>query len=445
MSQENISDSYTVTFKKQTKQMNKVIKNINYFILLCLLMIPSLAFSQGSRYTGSYKKSAPIKLKNQNNIVIEGLEISATNQYCIVLWGGENITIKNCKFISAPNTRAVYISGCKNVTLVDCYFENVYEGVAAQLCSGNIKIEHNDFKNIRGQLDGGSYFANAIRFDRVTGAGNSISYNAIENIKGESSPEDNIALYASHGTPQSPIIVKGNWIRGGGPNHSGGGVNLGDMGGSYQIAEDNILVNPGQVGMGMAGGNNLTIRNNKIYAKQQPFTNVGLAIVNWTVSKTGPSHNIVVENNEINWTNKDGKYNTAWFSTDMRSIVKDWYNQGIRNPNINESILPKVIIGRAKNSGNNTPPVTQPDNNTPNSPITEVYIDNFKRVAVKYLAFPIPLAHAEGYSSSGQLLVSMPLPRYNQAFPVSVPKGDYYIKITYPDLGKEEITKITIN
>lgn len=428
--------------------MNKVIKSYSYLVLLYLLLTPSLIFSQGSRYTGSYKKSSPIEYVNKSDIVIEGMEFSPSNQYAIVLWNCKNIVIKNCKFTSAPNIRAVYIEKGENVTIIDCTFEDVYEGVLVERSNNNIKVEYNDFKNIRGQLDGGTYFANAVHFDRVSGSGNSISYNAIENIKGESSPEDNIALFQSNGTPESPIMVKGNWIRGGGPNHSGGGINLGDWGGSYQIAEDNILVNPGQVGMGIAGGHDLTIRNNKIYAKQQSFTNVGIAIINWTGDKTGESYNIVVENNEVNWTNKDGKQNPWWVYDNMKHLKGLETNR--YNPNLNESILPEVIINRARNTDGGNPP-SDNDNDNDNKPtppaseITQVYLDRFKRISIKYLVSPIPVARAESYTSTGQLIEAITLPRYNVTFPTPVPRGEYYIKITYLDLGKTETTKITVN
>lgn len=425
--------------------MINVIKNSKYQVILCLLMISSIAYGQtpGSRYTGTYKKSAPIQYKNKNNIIIEGVEISDINGIGISLYNCKNVIIRNCKIKNISTSVGIYVENGSNITIEDCYFENLHRGVLVRFGEENIKIEHNDFKNILGNIRGGSVVSNGFQLYQCNGDGNSISYNVFENIWGESSPADVINLFASNGTSRSPITVKGNWIRGGGPLGSGGGIDLGDNGGSYQIAEENILVNPGQVGMGMAGGTNLTIRNNKIFAKQQSFTNVGLAIANWTYDRTGPSHSIVVENNEVNWTNRDGKYNTAWFSDGMKALVPDWRNQGIRNPRINESILPKNILGGARESGDVTPPVVPPVVEEP-SVITEVYIDSFKRIAIKYLVSSIPVAHAEGYSSTGKLLIAMTLPRYNQAFPISVPKGDYYIKITYPESGKTETTKVTL-
>lgn len=424
--------------------MIKVINNSKNLILICLLMLSSLAFSQGSRYTGSYKKSAPLVYKNQKNIVIEGLEFSSANGRTITLWNCENVIIRNCKFTDVDMKVAIYAERGSNILVTDNTFENVHGAFIATGCDGNIRFEHNDVKNVLGTLRGGVVFSNAAHLNNCTGPGNSISYNAIENIPGKGSPEDNIALYRSHGTPESPIMIKGNWIRGGGRTGSGGGINLGDWGGSYQIAEDNILVNPGQVGMGMAGGHNLKIRNNKIFSAKQPNSNVGLALVNWTSDKTGASHNITVENNEVNWTNKEGKQNLWWIYPNVEPIKGKDTNK--YNKDLNESILPKVIIGRAKNTDDNTPPVTPPDNNTPETPITHVYIDSYNRIAIKYLVPSIPaVAHAEGYSSNGKLLIAMKLPRYNQAFPISVPKGDYYVKITYPELEKTEITKVTID
>lgn len=427
--------------------MNKVIKNSSYFILLCLLVIPSLSFSQGSRYRGSYKKSAPIEYVNKSNIVIEGLEFDSSKTRSITLWSCNNITIKNCKFKDGINAEAIFAERSSNITIIDCSFENVYNAFRAIRGLGNIKFEYNDVKNVVGNLYGGSALVQAVQFNNCTGAGNSISYNAIENIPGQSSPDDNINVFNSYGTPESPIRVSNNWIRGGGPSPSGGGILLADYGGAYQIAENNIIVNPGQYGMGIGGGNNITLRNNKIYSKRQPFSNVGLSIVNWTENlTTGKSYNITVENNDVYWTHRDGFLN-MWYIYDNMNMLKG-KETNRQNLSLNESILPDVIINRAKNPEENTPPVTPPDTDgeNPDNLITQVYINSYKRIAIKYLvpSIAIPLAHAEGFTSTGKLLISMTLPRFNQSFPISVPNGDYYVKVTYPTLGKTEITKVTV-
>ena len=59
---------------------------------------------------------------------------------------------------------------------------------------------------------------------------------------------------------------------------SGGGIMLGDDGGAYEVAERNVLVDPGQYGIGVASGNNMTVRDNRIYGRKQDFTNVGIYV-----------------------------------------------------------------------------------------------------------------------------------------------------------------------
>ncbi len=398
-------------------------------------------YGQGSRYTGTYKKSAPIEYVNKKNIIIEGLEFTSLKGLAISLWSCNNIIIKNCKFTEIDIKTAIYADKGSNILVSDCTFESVNQAFIASNCTGNVRFEHNDIKNVLGNLRGGPATSQAVQFRQCSGVGNSITFNAIENIEGKSAPDDNINVFHSHGTPESPIRVANNWIRGGGPSPSGGGILLGDFGGSYQIAENNIVVNPGQYGMGVAGGNNMILRNNKIYSRKRTFTNVGLSICNWTPNQTtGNSYNITVENNEINWTHRDG-YLNKWFIYENMSHLKG-KDTNKENPNLNETILPEVIINRANNSNNENIGENPPT--LPGSPITEVYIDSFKRIAIKYLVSPIPIAHAEGYTSNGQFLIAMKLPRYNQAFPISVPKGKYYVKITYPELGKTETTEVTI-
>ena len=182
-----------------------------------------------------------------------------------------------------------------------------------------LNLNNNDATNIVGPLKGGEKIGNMARFDKVFGTGNSISYNVCENFPGESSPEDIINVNQSIGTSASPIMVKGNWLRGGGPSTSGGGILLGDVGGAYQVAENNIVVDPGQYGIAIAGGNNIALRNNKIFSSKKSYNNVGLYAANWYES-LGKSSNITVANNTVNYTNKDGKLNNFWYAGNVEPI-----------------------------------------------------------------------------------------------------------------------------
>lgn len=429
--------------------MIKVIKNSKYLILFCLLTISSQTFSQGSKYTGTYKKSAPITYNSKTDIIIEGLEFSdLQSTIALRLEHCSNVIIRNCKFKNNFSTPSIYAYKGTNILITDCTFENVHQGFVAGECYDNIKFENNNITNLVGNLYGGSQFSNAATVVKSKGAGYSLSYNVVENIAGKSSPEDVFNIYQSSGTAASPIMLKGNWIRGGGPSPSGGGIILGDWGGSYQIAEGNILVNPGMYGIGIVGGKNNTLRNNKVYSKQLPHSGVGVQAADYTPSEGGPASNIVIENNEVNFTNSKGVQETIWFDASMRKVVLNWATSTIYNPELNEDILPKVIINIGGNTNVGQPDENQPDENQPTTPeslITKVYLDRFNRIAIKYLVSPIPIATAESYTSTGQLIGSMTLPRFNKTFPGVAPKGEYYVKIIYSELGKTEITKLTVN
>src|SRR5690554_307724 len=437
-------------------------KRINYtiiisLVLLCCSFIKS--YGQGARYTGSYTKSSAIQHVGKSNFVIEGMDFSNSNsKYLIVLYSAENVIIRNNKFGSSPTKLAIYLDNCKNITIIDNTFENVQSGLVAHNSEG-IKFEYNDVTNVVGPLKGGEKIGNMVRFDKVRGAGNSISYNVSENFAGESSPEDLINLNQSHGTPLSPIMVKGNWIRGGGPSPSGGGIILGDVGGSYQIAENNIVVDAGQYGMSIAGGNNMIIRNNKIYGKRQSFTNVGLYAANWYES-LGQSHNITVANNEINYTNKEGKLNNWWFADNMGTINSKETNRN--NSSLNSSILPNQIIGRARAGiptdpedgrpgGGSTPlpdeeenepePGEQPGNGNQNpqnpdfelpkinnhSSIT-IYLDQYNRVCVNVNGRVNP-SEVIAANRNGEIIYRQNLNRYHTVLPSRPTPGNYIVYV----------------
>ena len=329
----------------KTMNKTKMMRKILALSMLIFSMLPFLTYGQGSTYTGSYTSSSRIEYSGKTNLVIEGKVFNNTPGHSITLWNSSDIIIRNCKFTASPQYLGIYLYGCKNITITNCTFENLASAMLASTCTGNIKFDNNDVKNILGTSQGGDIAGSMVQFVRVTGAGNSVSYNACENIPGESAPEDLINMNdGSAGTPESPIIISNNWIRGGGPSPSGGGINLGDVDGSYQTAENNILVDPGQYGIGISGGHHLILRNNKVYAKQQSFTNVGITACNW-YTDIAASHDITISNNEINYKNSSGQLNNWWFASNVGTIVGQATN--VYNANLSASILPAQILGRA--------------------------------------------------------------------------------------------------
>ncbi|MDF2432095.1 MAG: hypothetical protein JWP44_1726 [Mucilaginibacter sp.] len=283
----------------------------------------------------SYTASGAINLTGAHDLTISGKSIAGGSVPAICLTNCYNIHITNCKLYNSSDV-GVNLYNCKNITIDYNYFTNVSTGVYVdQTSQGGIIVDNNQFLNMVGPYPRGQF----VQFNTVSGANNSISNNKGVNILGQSSPEDAISLYQSNGTPSSPIMIANNWIMGGGPSNSGGGIMLGDNGGSYLTATGNILVNPGEYGMAIAGGDHNTITNNTIYGKSQYFTNVGIyvnSINGYTVT------NATVTNNAVNFFNASNYNNNCWLAPGD-STPTGW-NSNSWGANINESVLPATFL-----------------------------------------------------------------------------------------------------
>lgn len=262
----------------------------------------------------TYTPSSSLIYENINGLVIEGkiLGHDLHSDRAITLWNCKNVTIKNCKFLDIHTGVAIYADTCENVVVEHCHFENIHRGfIAASTTYGGMIFRNNHVKNLLGSIYGGFVFSQAVQYNGVKGPNNAIINNSIDNILGESECEDVINMFNSFGTESSPLQITGNWIRGGGPknvlsgDHTGGGITLGDWGGEYQYVENNILVNSGSSGIGIGGGDFITIINNKIYGSLRPYGNASIVLYNWTPTETGETTSLTVRDNLCNWRNKD--------------------------------------------------------------------------------------------------------------------------------------------
>ena len=281
----------------------------------------------------TYKTSGPISLTGVKNITISAESITGGTVPCISLSNCSNIIITHCKLINSTTT-GVNLTNCVNISVDTSYISNVSSGVYAVDCQ-TIKVVGNQMKNMVGPYPRGQF----VQFNTVSGAGNSVINNKCENIMGSSYPEDAISMYMTNGTAASPVTISGNWIRGGGPSTTGGGIMLGDNGGSYQTAENNTLVNPGQYGMAVSGGTNMQILNNQVYAVQNTFTNVGIYVYN---QYTTACSLIIVNGNQVNWTNSAGISNPNWDDGNCGTVTG--WSSNTWGANITSSILPATVI-----------------------------------------------------------------------------------------------------
>lgn len=300
--------------------------------LLLLLMMAQAIFA--------LTPSAPLTYINCKDLVVQGKSFtSGTNGIALRLVNCQNVLIENNSFDLNGNVIAIQIEGGKNIRIRHNQFRMFRTGVYAIQTTGGIDIQCNQFEDIAGSKPRGQM----VQFNKGSGSGNRVNYNTLDHTPGIGNPEDLINMYGSGGTSADPIQIIGNQLRGGGPSTSGGGIMVGDDGGHDIRVEDNILVDPGQYGIGSPAGSHITLKNNTIYGKQQSFTNVGLYVglkteIDAGFVCDGPS--ILVEGNRVNFINKNGVQNDFYYYPGCPNVVK---TANFSKAPINSNILPATL------------------------------------------------------------------------------------------------------
>jgi hypothetical protein len=257
-----------------------------------------------------YVSSGPITLRSGQTV--SGLHITNLNGPCITGSGVSNVRITNNRIgpcQAGVEGNGVYVLNSSNIRIDHNRFENVASGLyAVGGSSGGLKFDHNHATRVRGPYPRGQL----VQFNGVKGPNHEICCNTSDQKIGGygSGPEDHINMYNSHGTATSPIRITWNKLRGGGTK-SGSGIMLGDNGSSYAVAVRNILVDPGQVGIGISGGHHNTAQGNKIYAARNSWTNVGMYVWKWRASEP-PCYSHTVRNNRVNFINRGGVQSPFW-------------------------------------------------------------------------------------------------------------------------------------
>jgi hypothetical protein len=282
-------------------------------------------------------------------IVIKGKRIVSTSE------SGAALDLRNChdfviydNVIDASTTAlndkaqllrfSIHLYNCSNITIRHNRILNGSTNILAEQCTNNIVIDSNDMINAHGPYPTGMH----VQFNRTSGSGNMITNNRMENFQGKSYPEDAISLYKSNGTSNSHILVKGNWIRGGGPSTTGAGITVGDNGGSYQTITENRIVNSGHVGIQTAGGHNIIVTKNVIYGAYSPWSGLGLGSGNWS---DAPSYDNEIHDNTVNWIEHTGyRRDTGWRPNNKNQRPSGWTNNTPKAAITPESVLPKKIL-----------------------------------------------------------------------------------------------------
>jgi len=290
-----------------------------------------------------YVLDAPLLINEKRGVIIEQLHFRhrlQPGQAAIQIRNCENIIVKNCAFVGIG--AGIQVSESKNVRVENCAFVDLFEsgssGVIPQIgvethqvqglfvedClfefvstglyatdSEDVTFKKNAIFNILGPYPRGQ----AVQFARVSGAENLISENYILNESEISAPQDCINLFKSFGTKDYPIRVENNLILGdptkGSRNQSssGSGIMAGDGGGAFQLIKQNRLDSPGQVGIGVAGGDQIVIVENVVRGGVTQYSNVGISV--WS-QYPADSGKVMVISNIIGWRNKVSRLNNHW-------------------------------------------------------------------------------------------------------------------------------------
>lgn len=267
-----------------------------------------------------FTESGPIEVTS--GMTIEGMHITSTDGPCIKGSGVSNVHITNNQIgPCAPGVDGIGISfegGSHDVRIDHNAFDDVATGYYTVGDGDNNVFDHNLVERVRGPFPRGQM----VQFNTVTGTGNQVLCNVSDQTTPGylDGPEDHVSTFASNGTAQSPLLVAYNRIRGGGPSKSGGGILAGDYDGSYIEIRGNILINPGQYGLSIAGGRNSKIIDNLVYAPDSfEWSNNGLFV--WAQVGSGECYGHEVHGNRVYYINADGVPNAGWNAGNCGEVI----------------------------------------------------------------------------------------------------------------------------
>lgn len=277
---------------------------------------------------GGAEFAGPYSYSKQNNINISGKTLSGKT---LSFDGCSNITINLCAFNGGKGTNlyAINLNNCTNVNITNS-FGTMYCDFVHAKGGSNIKINGNQVLNLYEPTIYASDFAHAIRFESVTGAGNEIQNNIIENVQGVAvNPHDIINLVNCAGTSASHLLVKGNKIRGGMVTDgfgkgTGAGITLDN--GTYIDVLNNIGVNPGAAFI-QANTYNGGTHLNVLIDGNTTVSLIKSNVAHDAYIGLGSKTNVTISNNKANWL----KFNGATGTNYSGGEVLFWFG-GSANP-----------------------------------------------------------------------------------------------------------------
>ena len=349
-----------------------------------------LVITHGGTYSGQWTSDDPstpvIKIATKETVVIERSTLVGRGKLIDADAGGADVFVRDVHGVALnPNVadRAAgrFFTGdeVRRVVIEHCQLDGT-SGIYVHRAAANdaeITISGNDARNIDGRRSDGRggyrpfnsrYRADEhrnedgfdvvqfVQLDGVVGlAYGRIAWNRVVNEPGRSRVEDNISLYESSGRPGSPIRVHDNCVVGGYTidpsksdatrdgwsedwSYSGGGIMLGDGPGKtlatasgFIDAEDNLVLSTGNYGIAVAGGHDIRVNGNRVFASGtladgRPVVTQNVGVYVWDIAKgkkqTPPTFYAVTgSKNLVGWMNAEKSARNDWWVPDATGWV----------------------------------------------------------------------------------------------------------------------------
>lgn len=310
-----------------------------------------LVITKGGIYSGNFlnvdSDIDAITINTTEPVIIENtLTLSAGNHIrCAVK--GANVTVRNSVGVGLAPTkdgvttgRYITMNNFANVVIENnelVHTAGIYllDYLGNRTLNNTIKVRFNKSKNIDGRDRYGNFVpAKKVQFIQLNKCidvpGIDLGWNESVNEYGNSLVEDVINIYVSSGTIDSPLRVHNNLIDGAYPlpsvpivdgftQYSGGGIMID---GTYDLTTlkapanieifDNHVIRTINYGIGIAGGNNNKVYNNRIVSTNigpsgEKFVtkgNNGIQIWNFKVAPSTVFYNNTSYNNKIGYMNQ---------------------------------------------------------------------------------------------------------------------------------------------
>jgi hypothetical protein len=322
-------------------------------LILISLLLPFFVKAQSTSDADfCISRSTSVPITAATGQTYRGLHINASGTGKVginIPAGTHDVHIVGCMIENAQNGNGgIFVgAGCYNITIDTNFIATSYRGVylnKAGKTDGsmvNIHVNNNRFLNIADAVGHPNGGGSSVQFNNVNGGGLQMNYNKTLTTIVSAEVGDVYNYFQTNGTASSWAQCIGNKIQGGSTLTDGkSGFILGDVGGSYQIGTDNIMVNSGAQGGQVQGGSNIIMRRNKAYGAKTSYTYEGFAYGNYSGN---PSTNVTIDSNRANWTNKGGSRLDFWFDNSTVTKPTGW-DSNVSDNTLSTSLLPTPLF-----------------------------------------------------------------------------------------------------